>query len=327
MISPWAASVAACILLFACSAQGGANIAATGQREAAYKAALPLYHYDRTAPLNVQVVPGKHYTDSQELRVVYSSANGERVPAVVFEPNRASYWHPAPAIILLHGLGGSKESLVPLGHFLAATGYACLILDEYGQGERRTKPASGSTAASDEADAVHGIQQTVVDVRRGIDYLHTRLHVSPKRVCIMGFSLGAIIGADVMGIDPRVKCGILVSGGGDLGLILRNLAANDPKFMTSRYGRLKPAEIQMLGTLLAAEDPLTFAGHIAPRPILMQNGKLDGIIPPAAAKSLFNILSHSPGNHAALDWYPSSGHFIGLDLMYPKIRVWLQKNL
>jgi len=321
------ALITAGILLSACAANAAVSKAAKSPREGAYKAALPLYKYDRKAPLNVQVIPGKRYTDSQELHILYSSANGERVPAVIFEPGRASYWHPAPAIILLHGLGGSKETLVPFGHFLAATGYAVLIIDEYGQGDRRKTVSPDRSAAADQADAIHGIQQTVIDVRRGIDYLHTRLHVNPKRISVVGFSLGAIIGADVMGIDSRIKCGALISGGGDLGLILRNLSANDPKFKTSRYGRLQPAEIQMLGAMLAAEDPLTFAGHIAPRPILMQNGKLDKIIPPEAAKALFNSLSKTPGSHATMQWFPDSGHFIGLNLMYPKLREWLKKNL
>ena len=59
----------------------------------------------------------------------------------------------------------------------------------------------------------------------------------------------------------------------------------------------------------------------------MQNGKLDTIIPPAAAKSLYKILSQTHGSHAEMQWFPKSGHFIGLDLLYPKIRVWLKKNL
>ena len=305
-------------------------VAAAPQRvstDATYDAALPLYQYDSHAPLNVVVTPGKHYTDSQELRIVYSSINDERVPAVVFEPNRASYWHPAPAIVLLHGLGGSKESLVPFGHFLAATGYAVLILDEYGQGERKKATPPQESIGAAEMDAVHGVQQTVVDVRRGIDYLRTRMHVNPKRICVIGFSLGAIIGADVAGIDPRVKSVVLISGGGDLGIILRNLAATDPYFKKSRLGRLKPGDLAMLSSLLAAEDPMTFASHVAPRHVLMMNGKLDRIIPPAAAKALYTRLRKSGNRNVSMVWFPQSGHFIGLDLLYPKLRVWLQHNL
>jgi dienelactone hydrolase len=310
-----------------CSMPAARAAAQNAARNAAYKAALPLYHYDPKSPLSVQVTPGKHYTDSQELRIVYSSANGERVPAVVFEPNRASMWHPAPAIVLLHGLGGSKESLVPFGHFLAATGYAVLILDEYGQGERRKPDPAGDDPQAAETDAVHGVQQTIVDVRRGIDYLRTRIHISSKRICIMGFSLGAIIAADVAGIDPRVQSVVLVSGGGDLGLILRNLARNDPYFRRSSIGNLTPEQLQLLGPMLAAEDPLTFAGHVAPRPVLMLNGKLDRIIPPKAAQALYEALRQSPNNHVTMQWFPDQNHFVGLDVLYPTLRTWLEKNL
>src|SRR3569833_1909289 len=111
-----------------------------------FKSALQLYRYDRTQPLDVVITKQKRYPECLMLRIVYMSANREHVPAVVFEPFRASRWPPVPAVVLLHGLGGSKEDLVPFGHFLAATGYAALILVEYGHGQRMSEGQGRSAA-------------------------------------------------------------------------------------------------------------------------------------------------------------------------------------
>ena len=60
--------------------------AADVDRSAAYKDAIPLYNYDTEQPLAVQIKEIKRYQECLMLRISYASANGVRVPAVVFEP-------------------------------------------------------------------------------------------------------------------------------------------------------------------------------------------------------------------------------------------------
>jgi dienelactone hydrolase len=50
--------------------------------------------------------------------------------------------------------------------------------------------------------------QTVVDLRRGIDYLITRDDIDPDRIGIMGGSLGGWIGTILAGVEPRIKTSI-----------------------------------------------------------------------------------------------------------------------
>ena len=283
-----------------------------------YKQYASLYQYDKTQPLSVVVTKTKRYPECVMLRVNYASANGERVPAVVFEPFRASRSHPVPAVILLHGLGGSKEDLVPFGHFLAATGYASLIIDEYGHGERRNEGQSGSAV-----DGIHGFEQTVIDVRRGIDYLQTRSHISPHRIGVLGFSLGAILAADAMGIDWRLRSAVLISGGGDVAVILKHLSALSPQIRD----RMSATDWGLAGILLAGIDPLTFASHVGARPVLMQNGDADTIVIPSCAKALYHKIAAGKKSHVEIDWCRGSGHTLPLGKIYPHMRVWLDKNL
>lgn len=328
------AKAAGCLLAFACCAAASAAAASSADRQidarhtlkavqqstaaVDYHSILALYQYDRKQPLSVVVTGQKNYPECLMLRISYASANGERVPAVVFEPYRASLWHPVPALILLHGLGGSKEDLVPFGHFLAATGYASLIIDEYGHGERANEDSGDSAAV-----ALRGFEQTVMDVRRGIDYLQSRPHISPHRIGVLGFSLGAIIGADAMGIDPRLKAGVLISGGGDIGVILKHLDENSP----SAHRRMAGVNWNLANVLLTPADPLTFAGHIGARPVLMQNGTDDKIVIPACATALDHAIAAAKGSRVQLDWYQGAGHILPLDKIYPPMRVWLDKNL
>jgi dienelactone hydrolase len=315
------------LLVLLVTTSPSANAVDTVNRSAAYKDAIGLYKYDINAPLDVQITYTKKYQESYMLRLTYAGGNGVRVPAVFYEPLKASAWKPVPCLILLHGLGGSKEQLVPLGRFAAATGYACLIIDEYGHGERKAPPSSIPTNPSaTQAEMIDGMRQTILDVRRGIDFIKSRDHINPKRIGILGFSLGAIIAVDVAGIDNRVKATVLISGGGDLSLILKNLAEHDTSVGGHKMEAFKNTDWTMASLLLAPEDPLTFAAHIAPRALLMQSGRADKIIPPDATKELFQAASKPKNSHAQIDWY-DSGHVPGLDLVYPRVRVWLLKNL
>lgn len=287
------------------------------------------YNYDQSAPLSVQIKKYKHYTDCFMLRIVYSSTNGQRVPAILFEPFRASMWHPLPAIILLHDLGSSKEKLAKLGHFFAATGYSCLIIDEYGHGERAGRSLNGQSNAG--TMSVYGMRQTIIDVRRAIDYMNTRAHISPKRIGIIGFSLGAVIAADVAGLDNRVKATVMVSGGSNGSAILWALV--------KRQHIIKQAGLMDAGAGIAAADkeldkedlsksvdPMTFAGHIAPRAILMMNGHDDGLISQDNIDELYHALEDSDHSKTQIIWF-DTGHIIPLDRLYPPLRRWLFANL
>jgi pimeloyl-ACP methyl ester carboxylesterase len=74
-------------------------------------------------------------------------------------------------------------------------------------------------------------------------------------------------------------------------------------------------------------DPLTFASHIAPRPVLMQNGDADPIVTPDCAKALFNAIDGGKPGHIQIDWCKGCGHLLPLGSIYPHMRVWLDKNL
>ncbi len=104
---------------------------------------------------------------------------------------------PAPAVILAHGFGGSKESLVAQAQQLADRGFVVLIYSARGFGR-----SSGQIS-------VNSPQFEVADASALIDYLGTRAEVvqdapGDPRVGVAGGSYGGALSLLLAGIDQRV---------------------------------------------------------------------------------------------------------------------------
>jgi dienelactone hydrolase len=294
-----------------------------------YQTALPGYQYVKTAPLDVKAIKTETYPECRMLRFTYASTNKQRVPALFFTPKGASKAHPLPCLVILHGLGASKEAMAGFARYAATQGYASLAIDEYAQGERALPGAKGLalSAAVLQSLLLTGVPQTVVDVRRGLDYLETCPGVDHKRTGLVGVSLGAIIGTVTAGVDTRLKATVLISGGGDWAVILKYLAAQTRTVGGQQIAGSQDVNWAFVSALLVPEDPITFAPHIAPRAVLMLNGRKDTVIVPQAAEELYKAVQSGPGARAQITWFPDSGHIPSTDLIYPVVKKWLAVNL
>ncbi len=300
-------------------------------RVTAYTNALPRYHYDVHRPLKIKYAGVTKTAQYRITRLSYVTTNGDRVPALLTIPIIASKTHPVPCLFLLHGLGSNKEEMELIGGYAASAGYATLAIDEWGQGARARhgRPIGFSSSMTDlQMQITVGIHQSVLDVRRGLDYLDNLPQIDHSRIGLLGVSLGALIGTIASGVDTRLKATVLISGGGDWATILEPLSKH-----ISETGNQKAAsKIQnmnwgLVSALLAPEDPLTFVSHIAPRPVLMECGGKDQIIVPAAAKELYDAGTAPANSHIQIDWYPDAGHVPSPDLILPVIQKWLAANL
>ena len=297
-----------------------AQTAAPIDRAAVYQKALPTYSDDAARPLAVRTGGTQTLGGARLLHFSYLSANGQRVPALLFTPLRASVAHPAPCLVLLHGLGGSKETMAGLALFAAKAGYASLAIDEYGQGERTPAQPSTRSQAEELATTVH---QSALDVRRGLDYLGTRPDINKRRIGLAGVSLGAIIGTVAAGVDPRLRATALISGGGDWGLILKTLSANRTEVGGHSTAGLKGMDWDRVSALLAPEDPLTFAPHIAPRPLLMLGGRKDTTIVVPAQQELYDA-ARDPKQ---IEWFAQYGHVPPPEVVYPALQKFFAARL
>lgn len=278
---------------------------------------LSLYTYDGRAPLNAQIADSGSDSNSRRFALEYSGKDGKRVSAIFVLPADAGAGHRAPCLLLLNGLGGTKEMMLPLAGMAAQAGYASCIIDIAGQGAQQ-----GDSNPDPVAQMIGNTTQTVVNLRRAIDYLQTRPDINSSRIGLVGISLGAMMGTVLAGVDNRVAALALISGGGDMGGILESEAAAGVSIGGQYAPLIQAAGKQMVEQQLACIDPLNFVGDIAPRPLLMEEGRTDTIIAPQFAKELFA----AAGDPKQIDWY-DAGHVPSLLLTYSAISRFFEKYL
>ncbi len=124
------------------------------------------------------------------------SFTSEGVPCAAFIgiPDGASGTR-FPAIVLGHGFGIRKESLVDEAEHLTAAGFLTLAIDYRSFGESGGEPR-GSLFPLNEVE----------DFRNAISYLQARDDVDPERIGIWGASFGGGVVIMTAALDRRVKC-------------------------------------------------------------------------------------------------------------------------
>jgi len=140
----------------------------------------------------------------------------ERVPLLIVRPEYMT--GRLPAVIVLHGTGGNKESQRPFLVDLAWRGIIGVALDARYHGERSggAKGADAYVAAITRAwKAPAGSPHehpfyfdTCWDLWRTIDYLVTREDVDGDRLGMIGFSMGGIQTWLAAAVDERVKVAV-----------------------------------------------------------------------------------------------------------------------
>ncbi len=153
-------------------------------------------------------------------RVSYATDYGLRVPAIVYHPAAATIiGH--PALIVVNGHGDDKSSWYAYwaGILYARAGAVVLTYDPIGEYERNSERRSDTSQhdefvpPDDMARRMAGLM--ITDVMQAVSYLAERKDVDPKRIAVMGFSMGSFISSLTCSIDTRIHACVLV-GGGDL---------------------------------------------------------------------------------------------------------------
>ena len=233
--------------------------------------------YDAAAPLDFQLAEEKETPAYHWTKFSYSGFRGDRVPAVLAMPKDAP--GPFPCVIFLHGIGDDKNFMTKhhLDEPFVKAGFAFVCFDQLMRGERKLKTKSGwSEAAAFRVRAAH----TVNDTRRLIDYLVTRPDVDAGRIYLVGASYGAVTGSTAAAFDERIRAVVLTYGGGNLRKLLTGGALRNEIGLWTL-----PASV-VAWYFGSVWDPVKYVGQISPRPILLQNGKADTVVAPAAGQAL-----------------------------------------
>src|SRR3954471_2777199 len=210
------APVKAAVLVFAlalglsaCGGGGGDSSTTSSSLGTATAGQLALYKYDSGSPVGLRDKGLLKFSKPYPVKfhdISYLSPKGGYVTGYLVEPPGKG---PYPGVVLLHGTGEDRSTLLNLASWLAARGMVAMAIDA---ADNRPRPQGSQTGGPLKQQRDIAVQ-TVVDTRRGIDLLHSLPQVGNKPVGFLGFSAGAKSGAVLSGVDPRLKAVVLVSAG------------------------------------------------------------------------------------------------------------------
>ncbi len=173
-------------------------------------------------PLNVQHGAATRIADGLVLEYVSFATEKkpdgtiERVPAIVLRP--AEFKGKLPAVIVLHGTGGSKNGSVGFMKELVKRGIIGVAIDARYHGGR----AGGAKGAAAYNQAIARAWRTKAgepmehpfyydtcwDIWRTVDYLQTRPDVDGTKLGIIGFSMGGIETWLAAAVDERLRVSV-----------------------------------------------------------------------------------------------------------------------
>jgi dienelactone hydrolase len=170
-------------------------------------------------PLDVKDGPKKeradglvleHFTFASEKK---ADGSVERVPVVILRPAKVK--EKLPAVVVLHGTGGSTNAMIPYLEELCKRGLIGVAIDARYHGER----SSGGKGSGDYQKAILKAWQTkagepmehpfyydtVWDLWRLVDFLETRPEIDKSRLGMIGFSMGGIQTWLAASVDERIR--------------------------------------------------------------------------------------------------------------------------
>jgi dienelactone hydrolase len=265
-----------------------------------------LFAYDANAPLNLQVAFESANNGVEVSAISFSSPGGGRATGLLFDPGTRSSLR--PGIVLMHGMPGNARSMAALGQLLAQHGAVAIAIDAP-FARRAGQPVQFTT--QDRAEQI----QLMKDLQRAVDVLRAHVNVDDERIAYLGISYGGAMGALFAGIERRIKAAVLVVADG--GLVSHFTGPEDSSVMAGLSCETRVGWFRDMVPI----EPIRFIAHASPTALLLQNGRLDNLVPAADAQALHTA---APRPNTIL-WY-EAGH--GLNPQAAADRLdWLRQEI
>jgi formylglycine-generating enzyme required for sulfatase activity/predicted esterase len=254
-----------------------------------FAAYMSLYAYD-PLPLDVRTEntddSSPHWRHEQvSIRAAYSN---DRVPIHLFLPTSSA--PPFQVLVYMPGsdsvmLRSSQNLWMQWLEFVLRSGRAVALPVYQHTYERHQEPRPTGINALRTL-----VIQRIQDLRRTVDYLQSRPDVDSSRLAFYGLSLGAQLAPVALATEPRLRTGVLLSGGFET---WKMPPEADPVNFTPRvrqpvlmvngrddfdlpYASAQLPMFQMLGTAEADKQHIVFeGGHIPSRPLEIYKVVLD----------------------------------------------------
>jgi cephalosporin-C deacetylase-like acetyl esterase len=257
------------------------------------------YNYNPSQPLNAVTTYVSSTFFHQQYQVTYQSVHGETVHGNLIVPNWL--WAgpgPYPAVLYLHGYGmdsqiqGFLSDIIYLMEIVYGEPYVIFAIDAQYCGQRSV-PGRNLFSLNFTQDRA-GLATTVMDERRALDYLLTRPDVQSDQLHLIGISMGGILGALTMSVDPRLKAASLIVAGGNWTELISNSTLPPAGPMREALN----GHYETISRNFDMVDPINLISFASPQVALqMHNGTLDTIVP--TGQQLFD----AAGPPKQIYWY------------------------
>jgi dienelactone hydrolase len=229
--------------------------------------------------------------------VSWESLDSEIVPAFVIRPAKAT--GRLPAIVSLHGSGGSREAmstpqfgvgpwqragrgephnrLLGWARELARRGYVALAITQ--RGLDRRGPAINTQSNALLVRGRTGMGAVLYEIRQGLTYLEQRPDVDAARIGMTGLSFGGITAFYTWLLDDRVAATAPICGG--VGSIATFIDQGSLGYHGTYW---------WIPGMLEKGDQADFAAAMAPRPLMVWAPTEDIGMPKAAVDQFASIV-------------------------------------
>jgi dienelactone hydrolase len=137
-------------------------------------------------------------------------------------------------------------------------------------------------------------RSSVIDILDLLDYFEMREEIDPKRIGVVGFSLGAMVANVVASLDSRIKTSALIMSAANLHEMFEFCVGRDAvyarKGIRKNLGWSGKDLREKTEEVLAPINPVRLSANIDPRSILIIDAAYDDYIPQSARDDLWQAL-------------------------------------
>jgi len=218
-----------------------------------------------------------------------------QLAAYLFLPQEKDWPAPWPAVVIVHGFAGSKDSHTEFGQFLANRGFAALAIDLRGHGQ-----------SQGEMD-----HQVLDDLGAALAYLEAHPKIDSRRIALRGSSLGGsmVIHGGVR--YPQVRAVVAICPAWE-NLILEWVESGDVAEQAREMGLSLRVNQEGLARYLRTHDVRQAVSKLSPRPLFLIHAIGDEMVPYKSTQELYalaqepkSLLLVPDGNHRSAQHDPA----------------------
>lgn len=216
-----------------------------------------------------EVQTNSHYSVKSVALTIASPPRPDRSLVLDYFIPRKDEKH--PVLLILPMLGGHYPLEKYFASYFAKRGFASIIV------HRETLPKESVLEALDAM-----LKQSVLDNRQAIDWIETRPELDARRIGLFGISMGALKGALLAPVEPRIRAATLGLVGGDLPYVLTYTTEHGISKRREAILREQHLTLPELQDTLRQKlhcEPNAVAPFVDPHRVLLILGACDTVVP------------------------------------------------